>query len=189
MTTTALIAELVIGGIQTLGWFALLAMLWIPPARLITVIRTLNATEGVLLFVLAYGTGVVFDRLWDALLYPYHRHIKARALKKPGMIPKFRFLLFSGDPVRANFMEYLRSRMRVARSTLCNSAMAALIAAIVWQLRRTEPWSLWLALVGSFFAILALVSVYAFQNITRHYYEALEGFATAPTTHANPPAR
>lgn len=173
MTTTALFAELVVGGVQTMGWLFILATLWHSPGRLLSVVRPLSAAEGFILLVFAYALGVVFDRLWDAALKPISQRLKKSILKHPNRADRIRAQLFSTDQPQAAFIDYIRSRLRVTRATLCNSLLAALISASVHFWRASEPWADTLTFVSVFATGVFLLAVFAYRDITHNYYKTL----------------
>ncbi len=177
MATTALFAELVIGGIQSLGWVAVVSMLWFPPDRLLAELRSLSTSEGIIILIIGYSVGLVFDRVWDALLKPVSQKIKLSILKRTNRADTLRKEIFSGtDVVRANFVDSIRIRMRVARATFCNSLLTAIAAFAVWNIHATEPWSRWLPLIGAFYAMVTLAAAFAFQDILKNYYKTLLKF-------------
>ena len=68
MGTTALFAELVVGGVLTLTWIFILAMTALGPSRFTPLLEIPPTLTAGLLFAVAYALGVVFDRVWDLLL-------------------------------------------------------------------------------------------------------------------------
>src|SRR5450755_716750 len=68
MGTTALFAELVVGGVLTLTWMSLLAMTALGPFRFTPLLEIPPTLTAGLLFAVAFALGVVFDRVWDLLL-------------------------------------------------------------------------------------------------------------------------
>ena len=68
MGTTALFAELVVGGVLTLTWMLLLAMTALGPFRFTPLPEISPTLTAGLLFAVAYALGVIFDRVWDFLL-------------------------------------------------------------------------------------------------------------------------
>lgn len=129
MGTTALFAELVVGGVLTLTWMGLLAMTFLGPARIAPLLNGSTLTTGFLLAV-AYALGVVFDRLWDSLLEVtgLQRWLRGkyvgRKVEEMSETDRMRCRVFGSDPKTAvEFVNYHRSRMRVARATFFNSVL------------------------------------------------------------------
>ncbi len=130
MGTTALFAELVVGGVLTLTWMLLFAMTALGPSQVTPLLPVSSLTAGFLL-ALAYALGVVFDRVWDFLLDV--TGLQAWFRGRPGPRGRLseedrrRRRVFGADPKTAvDFVNYHRSRMRVARASLFNFAMITL---------------------------------------------------------------
>ncbi len=173
MTTTALFVELLVGGVQTLVWVTLLTLACCGPDHIEGIIAQQSLGSGVILILLAYAIGVVFDRLWDLVLKPIDRMIRKRIAPEPGRVDRIRALLFSKDETKVSFVEYIRSRMRIARATVCNSVMIAVSAFTVRTAHHHEPCTSWMACLAVFALVLFLLSLYAYIDTTKGYYKTL----------------
>jgi hypothetical protein len=114
MGTTALFAELVVGGLLTLTWIALSVMTFLGPSRLAPLADSSPVAAAFLLAV-AYALGVVFDRVWDWLLDAtgLQRWLRARRRDvQDSATDRQRRRVYGGDPKTAvEFVNYHRSRM------------------------------------------------------------------------------
>jgi hypothetical protein len=126
---TAVIAELVVGGLLSLTWLALIAMAVLGPSRVTSVLDN-SSLSAVFLVGLSYPLGVVFDRVWDVLLDvtgldPWIRRAsgtnRAGAKYRASDNDRLKRNIYDKDPKNAAaFLEYNRGRMRVARACLFN---------------------------------------------------------------------
>ncbi len=131
MNTTALVAEILVVGIQALVWVGLLtgALLGAMCAPEVSwqELRDWVTPISVGLLAFAYTLGIMVDRLADSatrgLWNVYFPRIKGFAalratVRKAG-----------GEP--AEFLDYQRSRVRIARATCFNLVLTILVAALV----------------------------------------------------------
>ncbi|MCB1196531.1 hypothetical protein KDK77_10140, partial [bacterium] len=125
MNGAALFVELLVGGVQVVVWVAVLALASVSPDRLMSVLTSHSIENSIVLMSAAYTLGVVFDRVWDALLSPVDKRIRSAFFADPEQAHRIRILLFSGDAVRVQFVEYIRSRIRITRYTVCNALITA----------------------------------------------------------------
>jgi hypothetical protein len=174
MTTTALFVEILVGGVQSLIWLGLLFLIWCDPKNLLAWFKDGSLGSSVILLLLSYSIGVVFDRMWDLVIKPIDRRIRAHFLPETGRVHQIRILLFSKDETRAYFVEYIRSRMRISRATVCNSIMMVIASVIVYIIYRKESWSSWLVCLALFSFLMAIAAIYAYVNITTNYYKTLQ---------------
>src|ERR1044071_1184966 len=119
MGTTALVAELLVVGIQALVWMAILAITPASDSELCALASTfLNLPAPVvgLLVAAAYTVGVVMDRLTDTLLSRVDRQIRRRVIRKKFFsVPRARLYVMQHGEKMSGFLEYVRSRLRIAR--------------------------------------------------------------------------
>jgi 8-oxo-dGTP pyrophosphatase MutT (NUDIX family) len=133
LSTTAAVLEILIIGIQGVVWvgFALSAILgvdiWLegrelPDALLVAAIG-----------LIAYALGVIIDRAADTL------YVLVKSDLGPGLppIPTMRLRMMELDDGRSRFLEYQRSRLRIARGTVLN--LLAIIGTSLWfMVARTD---------------------------------------------------
>ncbi len=174
MNTTAIVIEILIGGLQTTAWLALIILSifgyeWI---QLSTAERWLGLT--IFIIVISYTLGVLFDRLWDFLLYKPDNVIRNRYLSKLELY-SIRVRIFSKSETMASFLDYIRSRMRIARASLCNFCLisATSFFFILTRLNHLDVFLKWklLLFTGICGVLLILLAFYAWKNITNTYYK------------------
>ena len=124
MTTTAVFAEILVAGLGAVVWIVLIALAIAKPAKA-DLARLEHLKEWATLittFVLAlsYALGTVVDRVADSLF-------KNRFGKSAPDQSLLRLqVLARGDKV-TDFVEYIRSRIRVSRSTTLNLAVTTIV--------------------------------------------------------------
>jgi 8-oxo-dGTP pyrophosphatase MutT (NUDIX family) len=85
----------------------------------------------------SYVIGILVDRFADSL-HSRLRHVwPERPVDKPAGLARMRLVLLCEGGALANFLEYQRSRLRIARSTAVNAALAA-PAAVAFLALRTD---------------------------------------------------
>ena len=182
MRTTNVIAELLVGGVLTVIWLSLLSMAAIGVDPVVNAIEGGSLPFGVLVLIVAYAFGVVFDRIWIWVLKPSSQAVKATtpAGDTPAAVLWQRVY---GCEDAVTYINHLQGRMRVARAAVCNFAVTTLAAIVLVAVQGSGLFSAStvLCLCGGVF--LSLVSWVAFRSLTRSYYEALEaaGDSSSPT--------
>jgi hypothetical protein len=140
MATTAVFAEIIVVGLQVEAWLALLVLGmfgrdWVTLSALEKWVALLT----ILVIAVAYMLGVVIDRIADDIyLRGYRvaeqrgwRHRKSPDGDKPGHETRQkRFTVIDASDGLGRFLDYQRSRLRVARATSVNTLLAVPAAAI-----------------------------------------------------------
>jgi hypothetical protein len=176
MNLTALIAELFVGGVLCAVWLLLLFGAFIDISPLLAFAKD-NALGGTVLFsVFAYALGVVFDRVWDDVLKRFDDKIEKGEFPDKETLRQARQRVFGSAGDGAEFVNYIRSRMRIARAVFCNGLFIGLSGAIFYLLRSAEPH--WAVVVAIFVAtiFISTVSFFALRRLTATYYKALKIF-------------
>ncbi|MFQ5964764.1 MAG: hypothetical protein ACE5KZ_10825 [Candidatus Scalinduaceae bacterium] len=182
MNTTAIFAELVIGGLQTLTWLSLIGMTVLGPKTFSPIINAPSVSV-VIIVAISYGLGVVFDRIWDFILDKsgLDDHIKApaksstaaREAKTEDEFHTTRQKIFSADPKMAvEFVNYNRSRMRVARSSVFNFALITITGLILLGVYcgiKTKAF----IFVGAGGTLLTVACGMAYYDLRKSYYRVL----------------
>jgi 8-oxo-dGTP pyrophosphatase MutT (NUDIX family) len=144
VSTTAVVAEILIVGLEAEAWLAVLLLVvfgqgWVDP-------DTLAKFGSVLLLVVvaaAYGLGVIVDRASDSIFkrledtafgaWLNRRFGRSSAeMELPARVRTMRFAVLAKGGGVATFLDYQRSRMRVVRGTALNLALGTVT--VVWYL-------------------------------------------------------
>jgi hypothetical protein len=191
MGTTALFAELVVGGLLTLTWLALTVATVLGPSRFTSITDAPAVAAGLVLAV-AYALGVVFDRVWDWVLDAtgLQKWLRYRPQVADTAADRQRQKVYGADPKLAvEFISYHRSRMRVARASLFNFALITVsgLAPVGGSIRWVG--TIEFALVGVAGAVLCVASFVALCKLGRTHDRVLQifGRADAPTTNERTP--
>lgn len=174
MNTTPIVIEILIGGFQTTVWLALIILSifgyeWI---QLGTAERWLGLT--IFIIVISYTLGILFDRLWNFLLHKPDEMIRNKYFSKSELY-QLRVRIFAKSETMASFLDYIRSRMRIARASLCNFCLitASSLFFILIRLNHLDVFLKWklLLFTGICGALLILLAFYAWKSITNTYYK------------------
>jgi hypothetical protein len=175
MSTTALFIELLITGVQAAIWLALLILCllgfdWINPERL----KGFEVALAVVLLPIVYPAGVFIDNLADRLFRPWELKIReAYNLKKTQSALKL--LMQTKDQSLASHFAYIRSRIRISRSSTFNFALMT-IASVVFtavRLRGVPRFPFWRMLLLEILIGLSLtaMSALAWRHINHSFFK------------------
>jgi hypothetical protein len=161
MSTTALFIELLITGIQAAIWLilfilCLLGFDWINPERL----KGFELLLAVILLPIVYPIGVFIDNLADSLFRPWEMKIReAYNLKKTQTA--LTLLMQTKDQSLASHFTYIRSRIRISRSSAFNFALMTIasMAFTVVRLRGVPRFPFWRTLLLEIFVGLSLTAL------------------------------
>ncbi|HEV2720800.1 MAG TPA: hypothetical protein VG323_12330 [Thermoanaerobaculia bacterium] len=174
MTTTAIVAEILVGGLQTLFWLAALffAIHGLPSdsGKLLHETKDFVTPLTFALVAFSYVLGVLVDRIADSLFHPIDKWVRRRELPKCFSVPRTRLLVMHKGEQMTKFLDYVRSRMRLARSTAFN-CIAGTIAAVLLVERQHIDVSVCAVAVTGFVAVAA--AAFAWIRISRTYYRRL----------------
>ncbi|HUU40651.1 MAG TPA: hypothetical protein VMW42_06915 [Desulfatiglandales bacterium] len=181
MSTTALFFEILIIGIQALIWILLFVLAFVGPVSLGKTIQMMEPWQmplSVALMAAAYTVGLILDRLADAcfmamkpLLYSKPKAVLLRSLwvqdrvENAGLDERMKVLSHEGRSVE--FLEYIRSRLRIVRATFLN-ILLILIALTVLICRISTPaWKpLFILWVIGLFVIICVYFSWAMLQLT-----------------------
>lgn len=164
MTTTALLIEHLIGGVQALAWFALLVFTlfgfhWID-------INKLKGTEAFvlpLLLAMAYPFGVFIDNLADDIFKSVEKRVTSSVLKAEGLSGKRFTVMQLMDSENREFareyLGYVRTRVRLSRSTALNFLLIT-FSSVAFTIHRLQPMlggSIWV--IVTYEAVIGLVVI------------------------------
>src|SRR5437667_8840306 len=138
MLTTAVVAEILIVGLEAATWVSLLVLAifgnnWVHPAA----VKDWSTLVTVLVLAAAYVLGVLVDRFADSTMgclvdrWPV-------PVDTPAGLAHMRLSLLARDDGVAKFVEYQRSRMRIARATVLN-LLFVLLALPLFLALQTHP--------------------------------------------------
>lgn len=166
MSTTAVVAEIVIVGLEAEAWFALLVVTifgrgWVD----LTTASNFVPILLVLMLAAAYALGIIIDRVADTAFRRFNRsRVGLWNNRRFGMgsegwvLPEreraMRTTVMNAGGGMATFLDYQRSRIRVARGTALNAFIGAIIAGVNFGL--DESWG---ELVGIETLLLGLLLV------------------------------
>jgi 8-oxo-dGTP pyrophosphatase MutT (NUDIX family) len=183
MSTTAIFAEIIVVGLQTAAWIALLVLAifgagWID----LNEVENWVAVVTLLVFAGAYMLGVLTDRAADSFALWLSRSFpRRREYDKPAGLDQMRLHLLREDNAASKFVDYQRSRMRIARATGFNLLILAPVLAAFLTQRTDAAWGVVtvavvatvLAAVCAFLALLRTES--AFIRVLSEAYRGVEG--------------
>jgi 4-hydroxybenzoate polyprenyltransferase len=179
MATTAVFAEIIVVGLAAEAWIAVLVLAifdtqWVDLAA----VNQWAALVTVLVVAAAYVFGIIVDRIADSLAKrtaALIRKLRSKERPKPPVPFKQKRLvvLQRGGEGVTKFLEYQRSRQRVARGTVVNVLLAipSVLAFLHW---RTDASSWWLAGVLTVGVVALAASVYANERILNAYEDNLD---------------
>jgi 8-oxo-dGTP pyrophosphatase MutT (NUDIX family) len=181
VATTALFVEILLAGLQALAWIAVLVGLLAGEPVTLTGIKTAAmglkdwaAPLTLLGLAAAYPLGIVVDRIADSFDRHLHDVLRAAGLSErrtPAPVNVMRLLVMKESEGIGTFVDYQRSRMRVARVTVLNLVLAAPIA--LAQAASVPGGDAYLPLVGVIAVVLIGMSVSAAERIRQAYEERL----------------
>lgn len=173
MATTALVAEILIVGLQAAAWIALFVGWLVDFRRPLNVVPDGYEALGIAAVLAAsYALGIVVDRTSDSLFEWIAKLVNRASHAKGGAIAGMRLALMRIDDGVARFLEYQRSRMRVARATVFNLPLIVLTGALFLHRRTTLATStiVWLIALG---ALVFAITIYSSSRIRSAYVKRL----------------
>lgn len=173
MTTTALFIELLLGGMQTLAWMLVASTIFCGTGHLKIIFSDQSLQSGIILLLTAYSLGVVFDRIWDKLLKKFDIKIRRTIFHNDDRINKIRIKILSDGEIKTDFIDYIRSRMRIARSMVCNFFILFVVSLTAYIINVNQDPASWVLYVIAIELIIFTASFYAYITITQTYYKTL----------------
>jgi 8-oxo-dGTP pyrophosphatase MutT (NUDIX family) len=168
MATTALFAELLVIGLQAEAWLILAVLLFIDPATVPWAsLDRWTALLTVALVAAAYSLGIIVDRFADRLM-----RLSKRPKSSPVSAGLMRLTVLKESEALAGFLDYLRSRVRVARGTTLNLIIGGCLL-MAFLARRTDLSGTGLASVVGLLIVLVAVAAFASMSINGAYIRRL----------------
>lgn len=164
MTTTGLVAELIVVGLQALMWIGVLLMASFGDEVVISKVTAMASAEAVFAIVLlagAYTLGVILDRMYLLAVlglgiekfFCQNRWVRAKA--EPKMSPQF-LQIYHATNNLDTFYYYVIRRTRMSCATFFNMVVLAASMVIAYLIRPAM-----FRTAGTFIGILAAVVVFA----------------------------
>lgn len=189
MSTTALVSELLVGGILTMTWIILGLMGVFERKAILELLAANQLTTGAVFLAYSYALGVVLDRFWDILTKPIDKRTRRKLEISDDEIKELRRAVFSDKDQTPEYIEYIRSRMRIARATLCNAIFLTLSGLFLYFRIHETPQTVHavsIALVG---CALTLLSYVAFNKLLNTYYKQLQTIGGQKPAAPAPPSQ
>jgi hypothetical protein len=179
VATTAIIAEILIVGLEATAWLTLLVLTvfgsnWVEAGAL----SDFGALTTIGVLAAAYVLGILVERAADSV-FGYLRSTGAgnwlnrrfgKSTPEPPKFATMRLVVLRQGGALAAFIEYQRSRLRVVRGTALNFAIGApVVFAFLW--RNAEAWQAFAA--AGFLVAGVAVSVPVAERIRTAYMERL----------------
>ncbi len=183
MTTTAIFAEILIIGLQASVWLALF-VIWsfrVEVGRIdLSPLKDWSALITVFVVASAYTLGVAIDRLSDGLDGWADKKVREKRL--PGSVrnyQKMRLRVMGLNNGVSAFIEYIRSRIRIARATVLNLVLILISAELLIAeqpdlLAGTEPWVTAVGYRRTAGALLVAAVVTSWYKLTGTYYKRIK---------------
>jgi hypothetical protein len=180
VTTTAVFAEIIVVGLEAEAWIVVAVLaIWGTEWVDLDSVDSWTALVTILVLAAAYVLGIIVDRIADSLGKRVAKRIrKALSKKNKKRKPAVSFsaqrllVLHEGGEGVIKFLEYQRSRQRVARGTVVNvvCAIPSVLAFLHWGTDASPGWLAGVLAVG---VLVLAASVYANERILKAYEENL----------------
>ena len=185
MQATAIVAEILIVGLQAAGWLLLVVLSIFGPRVVDRALPQSDVVVGAIGLGAVYVLGVLFDRIADTAITALwkkgwgkrvRRRLEKRKKDQPDE-PEYRsvgkkrlFVMYHSGSGMGAFLEYQRSRHRIARATVFNVALAVPAAAVFAAVREhgLEHPVLWASGIG-LGLVLLLASIFADVRIDQAF--------------------
>jgi len=177
MATTALFVEILVVGMEALVWVTLIILALGGGSSVKWVLNALDQQSAMMtpmVLGLAYVLGVLMDRAADSLLHKIDKKVHG-AIKHPASVSVMRFTVQMESPATAAFLDYVRSRLRISRTTSLNLILI-ILAATGFSLSPSCKFNRHSILIPTFslgLPFLAL-SIFAWVRIAQTYNERLQ---------------
>lgn len=178
MKTTAIFAELLIVGLQAIVWLIFAGLVFFEVSTIdTTLFNTLKSWAALItIFVLSlsYVIGVIIDRVADSLFNHVDKKLREKYLVKSNQsVADMRLYIMSKNEGVTDFLDYVRSRLRLARSTVLNVILIIFFVAL-WYFTSSkfESNSIIIFLL-SFGIPLLTLTIFTWFRISKTYYKRL----------------
>lgn len=177
MSTTAVFVELLIIGLESLVWLSLLISSLFGLGWMTTISATFEKVgvfATITVIGLAYVVGIVVDEICDSLIEPWAKRIRDSVQSDTKLkMWDVQAYVFSHSEVATSQLGYMRSRLRILRSSIFNIALVVVFALVFLWTRAVITVDLKAALTW-FISIVGLLSVscalFVYRRITLSYW-------------------
>jgi hypothetical protein len=138
VTTTAIFAELLVCGLETLVWLVFLTCVITGrhlDAAGLAPLKDWSALVTILIVAASYAVGTVSDRLADAVFGKWDEYLRRKKFADDDQVGLARLRIAQASEPLAKYLEYIRSRMRLARATSFNAALFCLVSILAGTTR------------------------------------------------------
>jgi len=177
MSTTSLFVDLLISGIQVAIWLCLLVgcILGVDTS-ILAKIKEWDAVLAVLLLPIVYPVGIFVDNLADDLLRPINRRIR-RSLLLDETSTVMKLLSETKDDFLSRYFDYVRTRIRISRSSALNFALITLFGELFvwmrWQPSFGAKQGVWMGMIALIGGLLTALAVFSWYRITTTFSKKL----------------
>jgi len=161
MSTTSIFVEILIVGIEALIWIGLLLCTKWNLCRgleILTEYKEYSALITTFLLALAYVIGIFIDRVADSF-YRIFRYSYDKPL--PETVGKMRLRIMHDSEGMAKFLDYQRSRLRIARATVFNLFLTILVGSY-WLVQHPNSNDMYVVrlmiVIGVFALVISLIA-------------------------------
>ena len=178
MKTTAIFAELLIVGLQATVWLIFAGLVFFEvsafDAALFDELKSWAALITIFVLSFSYVIGIIIDRVADSLFNHVDRRLRNKYLiKSKQPVAVMRLYIMSKNEGVSDFLDYVRSRLRLARSTVLNVILIIFFVAL-WYFTSSkfESNSIIVFLFLSGIPLLVL-TIFTWFRISKTYYKRL----------------
>jgi len=180
MSTTVVFAELLIVGIQAIVWLllVLLSLFGINWIKVDVLNFLKDWVQIITVFVLAfaYTFGIIIDRISDSFLNPISKNIKKRYIDNS--LPKITYMRLyiktQSQPLN-DYIDYIRSRQRIARSTAFNIFLTMIGLWLLYFIRLTNKVDIIIIFsINICLLVMCGLSIFVWMRISETYFKRLK---------------
>ena len=150
MSTTAILVEILIVGLQACLWLSFIILTifgfdWVAP--LMKVVKGWEPLLSIFILGICYTIGIVIDRVADCLfliINPQNFLMKSNWIKKHAEVAHGdpRMEVLSCENKATDFLENIRSRVRIARATVLNTIFVTFFCLLFLLVQTSYPWKI-----------------------------------------------
>jgi hypothetical protein len=191
MSTTALVIEHLITGLQAAIWLSLLILTafgwnWIN----LTVLKDFTTIFTFVGLAVVYPIGIFVDEFADFVFKPWMKRIRRKRFRLEGFDPDdldlttMNLLQKTDDEFLKTYFNYIRMRIRVSRSTALNLALITVTALIFTVVRfsRSQSFALIMFIVLFVGILLTVLSAWVWCGVSDTFAkQTLRAFKANPT--------